>query len=368
MPSACPSVIKNKKLWNTLPFINGQFTEFSKLSTFDVKNPANGQIIATLPSLQSQHVDEASEVASTAFKSWRTTTAVERSKIVRKMADLMDVYKDDLAAIITLEAGKPLAEAKGEVAYAQSFYEYYSEECKRPHGEVLQSPTKGRRFITLKQPIGPVGLITPWNFPSAMITRKVGPALAAGCTVVLKPSEETPLSALALCAIAQEAGVPPGVVNCVPVGREHVKEVGAALCNNERLRMISFTGSTAVGKTLMRDSASTVKRVALELGGNAPFIVCEDADLDTAISALMTAKFRNSGQACIASNRVLVHRKVYNQFAEKLAATVKSKLVCGDGFSPSSTLGPLINEQGLSKVIRLLILSFLILVFMCTVL
>jgi len=261
LSSVCPSVIKNKKLWNTLPFINGQFTEFTKLTTFDVKNPANGKIIATLPSLRSQDVEDASEVASQAFRSWKSTTAVERSKIVKKMADLMFLYRDDLAAIITLEAGKPLAEAKGEVLYAQSFYDFYSEECKRPHGEVLQSPVKTRRFITMKQPIGPVGLITPWNFPSAMITRKVGPALAAGCTVVLKPSEETPLSALALCAIAQEAGLPPGVLNCVPVGRDHVKEAGVAICTSEKLRMISFTGSTAVGKTLMRDAASTVKRV-----------------------------------------------------------------------------------------------------------
>ena len=262
MSSVCPSVIKNKKLWNTLPFINGQFTDFSKLATFDVKNPSNGKIIASIPSLRSQDIEDASDVASKAFRSWKSTTAVERSKIVKKMADLMELYRDDLAAIVTLEAGKPLAEAKGEVAYAQSFYDFYSEECKRPHGEVLQSPMKGRRFITIKQPIGPVGLITPWNFPSAMITRKVGPALAAGCTVVLKPSEETPLSALALCAIAQEAGLPPGVLNCVPVGRDHVKEAGVAICTSEKLRMISFTGSTAVGKTLMRDAASTVKRVS----------------------------------------------------------------------------------------------------------
>lgn len=262
MTSTCPSVIKNKKLWNTLPFLNGQFIEFSKLSTFDIKNPSSGKVIATLPSLRSQDVHDASEIASNAFRSWKSTTVIERSKIVKKMADLMEVYRDDLAAIITLEAGKPLAEAKGEVSYAQSYFEFYSEECKRPHGEVLQSATRGRRFMTIKQPIGPVGLVTPWNFPCAMITRKVGPALAAGCTVVLKPSEETPLSALALCAIAQDAGLPAGVLNCVPVGREHVKEAGVSLCTSERLRMISFTGSTAVGKTLMRDSASTVKRVS----------------------------------------------------------------------------------------------------------
>jgi acyl-CoA reductase-like NAD-dependent aldehyde dehydrogenase len=262
----CPNVIKNKKLWRTLPFINGKFVDMPNIKeTFDVINPVNGQIIAKLPSLGPKEVDEVSKIAMTSFDSWKFTTATERAKIIKKMADLMELHRDDLAAIVTLESGKPLTEAKGEVIYAQSFYEFYSEEIKRMSGEILQTPAKNRRIFTIKQPVGPVGLITPWNFPSAMITRKVGPALGAGCTAVLKPSEETPLSALALCAIAEEAGLPPGVLNCIPVGRENVQQVGFALSTNPHLRKISFTGSTNVGKTLMRDSGSTIKRVSFTI-------------------------------------------------------------------------------------------------------
>ena len=305
--SACPSIIKNPNLWRPMHFINGHFIDkLNNNNKFDVRNPANGQVIASLSSANAVDIDEASQIAMTTFHKWKLTTAYERSKILRKMSELMELYRDDLAAIVTLEAGKPWAEAKGELIYAQSFYEYYSEEAKRVNGDVIQTPMKSKRFLTIKQPVGPVGLITPWNFPAAMITRKVGPALAAGCTVVLKPSEETPLTALALCQIADEAGLPPGVLNCLPVSREGVIEAGRAMCINRNFRKISFTGSTAVGRVLMRDSASNIKRVytthtllyiyvyihythynnmhayillqlSLELGGNAPFIVCEDA-------------------------------------------------------------------------------------------
>ena len=247
-----------------MPFINGHFIDkLNNNNKFDVRNPANGQIIASLSSANVADIDEASQIAMTTFHKWKLTTAYERSKILRKMSELMELYRDDLAAIVTLEAGKPWAEAEGELIYAQSFYEYYSEEAKRVNGDVIQTPMKTKRFLTIKQPIGPVGLITPWNFPAAMITRKVGPALAAGCTVVLKPSEETPLTALALCQIADEAGLPPGVLNCLPVSREGVVEAGRAMCVNKHLRKISFTGSTAVGRVLMRDSASNIKRVCI---------------------------------------------------------------------------------------------------------
>jgi len=267
------------------------------------------------------------------------------------MSDLMDQYRDDLAMILTLEAGKPLAEAKGEIAYARSFYEIYAEEATRANGSILQSNLRGRRIVTCKQPVGPAALITPWNFPSAMITRKVGPAIAAGCTVLIKPSEETPLSALALCAIAHEAGVPPGVINCLTVGREEVIEVGAALCHNPLLRKLSFTGSTKVGQWLMKESSSTLKRISLELGGNAPFIVFNDADLDVALAALMNSKFRNAGQTCISSNRILVQEGVYDTFS-KMVSNKVSELVCGNGIDKGVTVGPLINDQGLLKVKR----------------
>eukprot|EP00607_Mallomonas_marina_P008407 CAMPEP_0182423560 /NCGR_PEP_ID=MMETSP1167-20130531/9599_1 /TAXON_ID=2988 /ORGANISM="Mallomonas Sp, Strain CCMP3275" /LENGTH=413 /DNA_ID=CAMNT_0024602657 /DNA_START=356 /DNA_END=1594 /DNA_ORIENTATION=+ len=267
------------------------------------------------------------------------------------MASLMLEYQYDLATLITLECGKPFAEARGEVLYAHSFYEYYSEEAKRVYGEVIPSPVRDRLTMTMKQPIGPAALITPWNFPCAMITRKVGAALAAGCTVVLKPAEQTPLSALALCVIAQEAGLPPGVMNCVTVSRDEVEEVGLAMCHSPLFRKLSFTGSTSVGKWLMRESACTMKKLSLELGGNAPFIVFEDADLDVAVKALMTSKFRNSGQTCIASTRVLVQESVMKQFCDILVDRV-SKLKCGDGLEANTTVGPLIDERGLSKVER----------------
>jgi acyl-CoA reductase-like NAD-dependent aldehyde dehydrogenase len=233
------SLISNKTLLRSTGFINGVFQDSnSESQTFNVFNPADGKILATLPRMNAKHVEIACTAANDAFSTWKLTTAVERSKILRKMADLMGENANDLALLISLESGKPLAEAKGEVGYAQSFYELYSEEAKRFSGEVLQPPMKGRRMLSLKQPVGPAGLITPWNFPSAMITRKVGPALAAGCTVVIKPSEETPLSALALCAIAQQAGVPAGVINCLTVGREEVTEVGLAMCHNLDLRKV----------------------------------------------------------------------------------------------------------------------------------
>jgi len=318
---------------------------------FEVKNPATGEVIARLPRMNEKDVAEASKVADAAWIKWRKTTAKERSKIIEKMSALMEQHEDDLATILTLEAGKPFAEAKGEIRYAQSFYDLYAEEAKRVNGQVLQPPVKGRRLVTMSQPVGPCALVTPWNFPSAMITRKLGPALAAGCTAVIKPADLTPMSALALCVIAEEAGVPPGVVNCLTVAKEEVVAVGGALCHDPLLRKLSFTGSTGVGKWLMRECASTVKRLSLELGGNAPFIVFDDCDVETAVSALINAKFRNAGQTCISSNRIFVQAGVYDEFAAQLSARVKAMKV-GDGMKRDTTLGPLINAASLEKVTR----------------
>lgn len=343
--------VKNQHLVNHLGYINGQFIAGTGKGTFPVKNPANGQVLGEVARMNGADAEHASKVAFDAWQSWKQTTANERSKFLLRISELMQHYREDLATILTLEAGKPLVEARGELQYAISFLDFYAEECKRVHGDILPSPANNRRLLSIKQPVGPAGLITPWNFPSAMITRKLAPALGAGCTSVIKPSEDTPYSALAICAIAQEAGVPPGVVNCVTVGREEVQDVGRAMCHSKHLRKISFTGSTNVGKWLMRESAHTVKKVSLELGGNAPFIVFDDADLDQAVTALMAAKFRNAGQACIASNRILVQAGVYEKFSQMVTEATK-KLKVGDGFGHDTTIGPLINAQGLQKVVH----------------
>jgi len=342
--------LTNKHLWRSSGYINGEWISTSSVGgQFDVTNPANGGVIATLPRMGTLEAEAAAKASSEAWRSWKMTTAKERSAVLMRMYGLMDKYKEDLSLLLMLEAGKPINEARGEIAYAASFYELYAQEATRVNGEILQTPVKGRRLLTMRQPVGPAALVTPWNFPSAMITRKLGPALAAGCTVVIKPAEQTPLSALALCAIAEEAGVPPGVVNCLTVAREDVVQVGTSLCHNPLLRKLSFTGSTAVGKWLMRECASTVKRLSLELGGNAPFIVFDDADLDVAVNALLMSKFRNAGQTCISSNRIFVQEGIYDKFASILTAKV-SAMKCGDGLDKSTTMGPLIDERGLSKV------------------
>eukprot|EP00597_Dinobryon_sp_UTEXLB2267_P004907 CAMPEP_0170059152 /NCGR_PEP_ID=MMETSP0019_2-20121128/1529_1 /TAXON_ID=98059 /ORGANISM="Dinobryon sp., Strain UTEXLB2267" /LENGTH=517 /DNA_ID=CAMNT_0010264315 /DNA_START=52 /DNA_END=1602 /DNA_ORIENTATION=+ len=344
--------VANKSLVRSTGYINGQWISDSndKNGSFDVLNPANGECIAKLPRMSKAGTELSISAAAESFKKWKLTSAKERSKLLKQLADLMVANREDLATILTLEAGKPFKESLGEIAYATSFVEFYSEEAKRINGEVLQSPFGQKRLLALRQPVGPAALITPWNFPSAMITRKLAPALAAGCTVVIKPAEATPLSALAICALVEEAGIPPGVVNCLTVGREEVAEVGALLCHSSAIRKLSFTGSTPVGKWLMRECASTVKRISLELGGNAPFIVFDDADLDVALAAVMSSKFRNAGQACIATNRLLVQEGVYERFAAMLTEAVSSKLVCADGFHASSTIGPLINRAAVTKL------------------
>ena len=346
------SLLKNKNLVKNKAFINGSWVESTlNASTFDVKNPANGELLAQVPKMKVDDAEKACFGAFNAWKTWKNTTPAMRSSLLYKMADLMVQNIDDLAKIITLEAGKPLAESKGEILYAASFYKFFAEEARRTYGTIIPSNVKGRSELVFKQSVGPAALITPWNFPSAMITRKVGAALAAGCTVVIKPSEETPLSALALAAIAEEAGIPAGVFNCITVDRSDISSIGNYLCHSENIRKISFTGSTAVGKILSRESTNTMKRVSMELGGNAPFIVFDDADIDVAIKALLASKFRNAGQTCISSNRILVQGKIYNEFSEKLTMRVKA-LNVGNGLIEGTLMGPLINNQGLNKVSR----------------
>ena len=346
--SSPPSVISCHDIFREDAYIDGKW--IASPERFEVKNPATGSVIAAVPKMTVADVQRVSEVSFNSWTSWKKTTPAQRSAVLMKMHALMLEHMDDLARILTLEAGKPLAESKGEIMYAASMYKFFAEEARRAYGTVIPSNTKGRVELVFREPVGPAVLITPWNFPSAMITRKVGPALAAGCTVVIKPSEETPLSALALCAIAEKAGLPAGVINCITVDRENIAAVGNAFCHTEKFRKLSFTGSTEVGKKLMRECATTVKKVSMELGGNAPFIVFDDADLQVAVKALLASKFRNAGQTCISSNRILVQSQVYDEFADLLSAKVKSMRL-GNGMEDGVVMGPLINKQGLDKVI-----------------
>ena len=333
-------------LFREQAFINGQW--ISSDETLPVTNPATGRALGVVPSLQAHHAEAAVAAAEAALPGWRRQTAKARGAILRRWFELMMSHQEDLARLLTAEQGKPLTEARGEIAYAASFLEWFAEEGRRAYGEIVPPHLADRRVLVTKEPVGVVAAITPWNFPSAMITRKVGPALAAGCTVVLKPSELTPYSALALALLAEEAGVPPGVFNIVtglPAG------VGAVLTDDPRIAKFTFTGSTAVGKMLAARCMGTVKRVSLELGGNAPFIVFDDADLDAAVEGAMVSKFRNTGQTCVCANRFLVQRGVYEAFAEKLTARAQA-LVVGDGLAGVTDQGPLINAAALAKVER----------------
>ncbi|MFD0986831.1 NAD-dependent succinate-semialdehyde dehydrogenase [Methyloligella solikamskensis] len=314
--------------------------------TMEVTNPANGAVIAKVPKLGAAETKQAIEAADAALPAWRGMLAKERAQILRRWFDLQMTHQEDLAAIMTAEQGKPLSEARGEVGYAASFTELFAEEAKRVYGEIIPTPKQGARVLVERQPIGVVGAITPWNFPLAMITRKVSPALAAGCTVVCKPAEDTPLSALALMELAIRAGVPPGVLNIVT---GDPKAIGGELTSNPTVRMITFTGSTEVGKLLMEQSARTVKKMSLELGGNAPLIVFDDADLERAVAGALASKFRNMGQTCVCANRLLVQDGIYDRFAERLAEEVE-KFKLGEGTQDGVDQGPLINEAGLKKV------------------
>lgn len=317
--------------------------------TFAVRNPATGDVLTYVRDGTPSDATLAVDAATRAYPDWRARTAKERSAVLKAWHASLMTNQEDLARIISLEEGKPLTESRGEVAYGAAFVEWFAEEAKRAYGEVIPENVRGRKLIVIKEPVGVVASVTPWNFPVAMLTRKVAPALAAGCAIISKPAEDTPLSALAVAKLAQEAGVPAGIFNVVTASRERTPALVEQLLKDTRVRKLTFTGSTAVGKLLMRQSADTLKRVSLELGGNAPFIVFDDADVDAAVSGAMAAKFRNTGQTCVCANRILVQSRIYDAFAEKMAAAV-SRLRVAPASQPDAEQGPLINERALAKV------------------
>ncbi|MFC3107722.1 NADP-dependent succinate-semialdehyde dehydrogenase [Undibacterium arcticum] len=338
--------LKDPTLLRQQAYINGQWCDADNGATFPVTNPATGDQLGTIPHMGAAETSRAIAAANDAWPAWRKKTAKERSAILRKWNDLLLANVDDLALLMTAEQGKPLAEAKGEIAYAASFLEWFGEEAKRINGDTMESPWADRRIVVIKQPIGVCAAITPWNFPAAMITRKVGPALAAGCPIVLKPAEATPYSALALAVLAERAGVPPGVFSVVT---GDARAIGGEMTSNPTVRKLSFTGSTQVGRLLMQQSAPTVKKLSLELGGNAPFIVFDDADLDAAVEGAIASKYRNAGQTCVCANRIYVQDGVYDAFAQKLVAAV-SQLKVGNGQDAGVTQGPLIDQKAVEKV------------------
>ena len=330
-------------------YVNGAWTTAAGDKRFAVTNPATGDIVAEVADLGASDVTDAIDAAVPAQKEWAARTAKDRAMVMRKWYDLIMANADDLAIILTTEMGKPLAEARGEIIYGASFIDWFAEEARRVCGDVMESPIPDKRFLTFKQPIGVFGAITPWNFPIAMITRKVAPGIAAGCSCVLKPAEQTPLSALALAELAQRAGLPAGVMNIV-TGMD-APAMGSALCDDDRIRKMTFTGSTEVGRILMRQSADTLKKMSLELGGNAPLIVFDDADMDIAIAGAMASKYRNAGQTCVCANRMFVQDGIYDEFARRLAETSAAMKV-GSGFEEGVEQGPIIDDQGFAKVER----------------
>ncbi|MBO1539966.1 NAD-dependent succinate-semialdehyde dehydrogenase [Pseudomonas sp. OA65] len=340
--------LKDPSLLVELAYIDGQWVGADSAATLDVINPATGEVLARVPAIQGSETRRAVEAADRAWPAWRARPAAERAALLDRWYQAMIDNLDDLALILTCEQGKPLAEAQGEIRYGASFVKWFAEEARRVYGETIQAPSGDRRLLTLKQPVGVCAAITPWNFPNAMITRKCAPALAAGCTIVVKPSDLTPLSALALAVLAERVGIPAGVFNVVtgmPVG------IGEELTGNPTVRKLSFTGSTAVGRLLMRQSSEHIKRLSLELGGNAPFIVFDDADLEQAVAGIMLSKFRNAGQTCVCANRILVQDGIYERFAQRLVEEV-GKLKVGDGLKDGVNIGPLINAAAVSKVAR----------------
>lgn len=342
--------IQHADLIRSSNYIAGEWTAATG-PLLDVTDPATGDLITRVPDSGADEARAALDAAHAAFPTWRKVPAKQRAQIIKRWNDLVLAHQDDLGKLISLEQGKPLAEGKGEVAYAASYIEWFGEEATRMNGEVIPAPVPGRRMFALKQPVGVVAAITPWNFPAAMIARKIAPALAVGCTVVCKPAEDTPLTSLALVRLAQEAGVPPGVLNIVTASRERTPEVVDVWLDDARVRKITFTGSTPVGKHLARRSADTLKKLSLELGGNAPFIVFEDADIDAAVEGFMAAKFRNGGQTCVSPNRVFVHDAVHDAFAAKLAARVAA-LNVGPATDATSQIGPMINARAVDKIDR----------------
>ncbi len=337
------------ELLRTRAYVDGEWVEADSRATFPVVNPATGETLADVPRLGAAETRRAIEAAARALPAWRARTAKDRARVLLRLATLMAEHEEDLASLMVLEQGKPLAEARVEIRYALSFYEWFAEEAKRLDGSIVPTNAPDRRVLVTREPVGVTAGITPWNFPAAMVTRKSAPALAVGCTMVLKPAEQTPLSALAIAALAEEAGLPPGVLSIVTGDASDAPEIGREMTSNPLVRKLGFTGSTEVGKLLMRQCADQVKKVSLELGGNAPFIVFDDADLEVAIAAALICKFRNSGQTCISANRMLVQAGIYEAFVDGFSAAVAG-LKVADGFTEGVDVGPLIDEPALEKV------------------
>jgi succinate-semialdehyde dehydrogenase / glutarate-semialdehyde dehydrogenase len=338
--------LRDPALFREQAFVGGRWESAANGQVKQVSNPATGQLIGTVPNLGAAETRRAIEAADKALPEWRARTAKERAQILRKWFDLMMANQEDLAVLMTVEQGKPLFESRGEIVYAAAFIEWFGEEGKRAYGDVIPAHGRDKRIIVIKQPIGVTAAITPWNFPTAMIARKVAPALAAGCTMVIKPSELTPYSALAMCVLAERAGIPAGVVSVVTGDS---KPIGGELTSNPIVRKLSFTGSTAVGKLLMSQCSATVKKVSLELGGNAPFVVFDDADLEAAVAGAVASKYRNAGQTCVCANRIFVQAGIYDRFAQRLAE-VASGLKVGNGLEQDTKIGPLIEEKAVVKV------------------
>ncbi len=338
--------LKDQSLFRQQCYINGEWIDADDGGTLNVTNPSSGSVIGTVPKLGATETARAIDAAEVAFQSWRKQTAKQRAVCLKKLAELMLENEDDLAKLMTIEQGKPLVESRGEVAYAASFFEWFAEEGRRVYGDVIPHHLPDRRIVVIKEPIGVCAAVTPWNFPSAMITRKAGPALATGCTIVIKPASSTPYSALALCELAERAGIPAGVLNVVTGSSG---QIGGELTSNSKVRKLSFTGSTEIGKVLMRQCADTVKKVSMELGGNAPFIVFDDADIDAAVTGAIQSKYRNAGQTCVCANRIFAHEDIYDEFAEKLASAVREMKV-GDGLEEDTEVGPLIDVAAVEKV------------------
>jgi succinate-semialdehyde dehydrogenase / glutarate-semialdehyde dehydrogenase len=347
---ALSSRLKDKDLLPAAAYVGGQWlAEAQSGETFEVTNPSTGAVLATLPNVGVAEARLAIDAAEAAQGAWAARTGKERAAILRKLHELMVANADDLAAIMTAEQGKPLAEARGEVLYGAAYIEWFGEEAKRVYGDTIPGHQPDKRIIVIKQPVGVVATITPWNFPNAMLARKMAPALAVGCAVVSKPAGETPLSAIAMARLAERAGLPGGLFNILP--STHSSDLGKEFCANDKVRKLSFTGSTEVGRILMRQGADQIKRLSLELGGNAPFIVFDDADLDAAVEGAMISKYRNNGQTCVCANRIYVQAGIFDAFAEKLVAAVQ-KLRVGDGFADGVTTGPLIDRKAIEKVQR----------------
>src|SRR6266540_4335808 len=351
MPTSVGVALADARLFRQAAYIDGRWIDARNGDLTDVDNPATGEILGTVPNLHAADARAAIEAASGAFATWRATTAKARAAVRRRWFDLMLANQEDLARLVTLEQGKPLQESKGEVAYAASFLEWFGEEGKRVYGDTIPTYMQDRRVVVTKEPVGVTAGITPWNFPSAMITRKAAPAIAAGCTMVLKPAEQTPLSALAVAKLAEEAGLPAGVFNVVTGDADDAPVIGGEMTSNPIVRKLGFTGSTEVGKLLMEQCAMQVKKVSLELGGNAPFIVFDDAELDAAVVGAVICKFRNSGQTCICANRIFVQDGIYDEFVRRLTEAVTG-LKVGAGTEPDVNVGPLIDDQALRKVER----------------